>query len=446
MKQRNFRLPWLSVFALALAGTQGYAQTCTYSLSPTNRVHGYGATTNTVSVASSATNCTWTVLNTNSWVTILSGTNGTGNGSVTYAVTANPSTTDRTGGILIADQLFKLTQLGVPCTFSISPTNRVHGYGATTNTVSVTSSASSCPWTVVNTNSWITILSGTNGMGSGSVTYAAAANSSPNDRTGVVLIAEQSLTLTQRGVPCTFSLSPTNRVHGYGATTNTVSVSASSSGCPWTVVNTNSWITILSATNGTGSGSATYAVAGNSSPNDRTGVLLIADQPFTLTQLGVSCTFSLSPTNRVHGYGATTNAVNVTTGDACSWSVFNTNDWITITSPIDNVGSGTVSYRIAANPSLTNRTGVVTIADDVLTITQRGAPPFFFQSLTIPGGEVRLALVGGPGGVWELQVSSDIAHWSHLSNLTNDTDFIEFIDTTASAGSQRFYRALFLGP
>src|SRR6267143_580345 len=67
------------------------------------------------------------------------------------------------------------------CTYSISPTNRVHGSGATTNSVSLTT-ASGCAWTVVNTNSWITILSPTNGLGSGSVSYAVDANLSANWR------------------------------------------------------------------------------------------------------------------------------------------------------------------------------------------------------------------------------------------------------------------------
>src|SRR5947209_7246922 len=81
------------------------------------------------------------------------------------------------------------------CTYSISPTNRVHGYGATTNSVSVTTT-SGCAWTVVNTNSWITILSPTNGLGPGSVNYGVDANLSMNWRTGVVTIADQFLTLS----------------------------------------------------------------------------------------------------------------------------------------------------------------------------------------------------------------------------------------------------------
>src|SRR5437879_8453629 len=139
------------------------------------------------------------------------------------------------------------------CTYSISPTNRVHGYGAATNSVSLTT-ASGCAWTVANTNGWITILSPTNGFGPGSVSYAVDANLSSNWRTGVVMIADQFLTLSQQPTPCAYSISPTNRMHGYGAITNSVSVTTTGA-CAWTVINTNSWITILSPTNVLGSGS-----------------------------------------------------------------------------------------------------------------------------------------------------------------------------------------------
>src|SRR5438128_10923273 len=144
-----------------------------------------------------------------------------------------------------------MNPVAAACTYSISPTNRVHGYGATTNSVSLTT-ASGCAWTVVNTNSWITILSGASATGGGIVTYAVDANPNPVDRTGVVAIADQTITILQRAVVCAYDISPTNRVHGFAGATNSVSLTTIS-GCSWTVVNTNDWISIASPTNGLGS-------------------------------------------------------------------------------------------------------------------------------------------------------------------------------------------------
>src|SRR2546421_646609 len=112
-----------------------------------------------------------------------------------------------------------VNSVAAACTYSISPTNRVHGYGATNNLVTLTT-ASGCAWTVVSSKYWITILSSTNGLSTGSEMYAVDANQSVYWRTGVLMIAVQSLTLSQKPAPCTYSISPPNRVHGYGATNN----------------------------------------------------------------------------------------------------------------------------------------------------------------------------------------------------------------------------------
>src|SRR5437660_1144496 len=109
-----------------------------------------------VSVNSSAIDCPWTVVKTNSCITIR------------------------------------------------SATNRVHGYGATTGMVSVTSSAIYCLWTVVRIHSWLVIVVDTCGMPSSTVNYSVGDNPSSNSRTGIVLIAGQSFRLAQDGTPCDF--------------------------------------------------------------------------------------------------------------------------------------------------------------------------------------------------------------------------------------------------
>ena len=282
---RGFWLPLAILLAAAglFVSANRAGAACTYSISPTNRVHGHLANTGSVSVATSS-NCSWTVVNTNQWITIVSAPSGSGTGRVTYAITANPSFKDRVGVVLIGGQTLTLIQRGFVCAYSISPTNRVHGFAAATNSVSVTTS-NGCAWTVANNNSWITITSGTNGAGDGSLTYTILANPSRLERTGLVMIADKVLTLVQRGFSCTYSISPTNRVHGFGAATGTVSLTTSSNVCVCAVVNTNDWIKITSPTNGMGDGFVTYAVEANSSFSSRKGSVIIADQLLTLTQL-----------------------------------------------------------------------------------------------------------------------------------------------------------------
>src|SRR5206468_10910365 len=200
-----------------------------------------------------------------------------------------------------------------------------------------------CIWTVVNTNDWITITSGLDSVGSGRVTYALAANPTLIDRPGRLLIGDQLFTITQRGITCTYSLSPTNRFHGFGAVSGSVKVTAKPE-CPWTVSNTNSWITVTFGTNGLGTANVTYSLAANRNLGHRTGVLTIADQLYTITQWGTNCTYVISPTNRVHGQGLESGLVSVAANTGCSWSVGNTNDWIRITSNPNGTGSTNVSY------------------------------------------------------------------------------------------------------
>ena len=343
---------------------------CTYRLSPTNRVHGYGAATNTVNLSTLSV-CPWTVIKTSSWVTVLSPTNGQGDSTITYALSQNGGAGDRSTVVLIGGQPFNLTQHALGCAINLSPSTRNHGYSAATNTVSVNTGAG-CAWDVAVTNSWITILSSTNGVGSNIFTYAVQANSNGVARTGYLLIEDQAVTLIQAAAPCTYQLTPASFLHSALQETGTVSVS-SLNGCNWTVVNTNPWVSLLSSTNGTGSTNVSYFVTTNLSPSARSGVLTIAGLNYSVVQDGVTCSYKISPTNRVHGYAATTNIWSVTVSNPCPWSVVNTNSWITILSGASGVGTGTVSYALSVNNvSANDRVGTVVIGGQLSQITQHG--------------------------------------------------------------------------
>src|SRR6185503_13827446 len=93
----------------------------------------------------------------------------------------------RTGNLVIGGQVFPVTQAGAPCTYQLSATNRTLGSGSETGMVSVFTS-SECAWTTVNTNSWITITSGTNGAGNMTVGYALSPNPTAGDRIGTLSI------------------------------------------------------------------------------------------------------------------------------------------------------------------------------------------------------------------------------------------------------------------
>ena len=61
----------------------------------------------------------------------------------------------------------------------------------------VTASSSACTWTANTTNSWIIITSGSSGTGNGTVGYNISANTTGNNRTGTIAVAEKTFTITQ---------------------------------------------------------------------------------------------------------------------------------------------------------------------------------------------------------------------------------------------------------
>jgi hypothetical protein len=145
---------------------------------------------------STATGCQWTASSNASWITVVTGAAGSGNGTVTYLVIPNLSGA-RSGTLTVAGRSFTVNQAAVaPCAYSSSPaTQKVLDPGGTV-TVSVTTDAA-CAWTAVSNDSWITITAGAGGSGSGTVVIAVAANSG-KDRKGTLTIAGKTATIEQK--------------------------------------------------------------------------------------------------------------------------------------------------------------------------------------------------------------------------------------------------------
>ena len=212
---------------------------CTYALNTNSTSVAFTGGSRTANVLTDFI-CAWTAVNTNAWIEFTSATNGTGAGSVTFTVALNPALAPRTGTLTIAGQTFTVNQAAFVCDYAITPTTRTHAPGAETNNVSL-STSNQCPWTIENTNSWITILSPMSGTGSATVDYRVTANPNIVPRTGTVAIANQTLTLVQDPLVCTYALTPVSRNHVFTAVTNSFSVTAPAP-CAWSAGTTNNWI------------------------------------------------------------------------------------------------------------------------------------------------------------------------------------------------------------
>jgi len=174
------------------------AAACTYSITTPDANIGPDAAQGTVSVLAGA-GCAWTATADAPWITVVSGSPGTGNGQVFVRLTANTGP-ERTGTVTIATQKWTVTQRAFmpACTYSISPTSLSVGPGEATGTVSLTT-ADACSWTTVSSAAWLIVTQGGSGSGNSVIAFIV----SPNEgaaRTATLTIGTQVFTLTQTAV------------------------------------------------------------------------------------------------------------------------------------------------------------------------------------------------------------------------------------------------------
>jgi len=348
----------------------GSAASCVSSITPLSRVFASNGGTSTVSVSASGT-CNWTAQPNVAWITITANGNGPGSKLIKYKVLANPTTSARSGEIIIGGRIHTVTQMGGTCSFSISPTSQSFGAAGGAGSIQVNAGAG-CAWTAASNVGFITVTGGASGSGSGIVNFSVDANGSASPRAGTITVAGQTFTVNQSGATggCTYSINPTSQSFSSAGGSGTVDVSVGA-GCNWSAVSNAAFITVTSGASGSGSGMVSFSVMGNSSSSSRTGTITIAGQTFTVSQSGVaSCSFTVSPLSVSYKKAGGSGTVSVSTGAGCNWTAVSNVSWITITSAGGASGSGAVSYTISVNNTASTRTGTMTIAGKTVTIKQ----------------------------------------------------------------------------
>ncbi len=116
------------IYVVGLAGTIDRITTspppppCSYSVSPTGESFTASGGRSSLSVTSSS-DCNWLAASHETWITIEGGRNGTGNGTVSYAVAANGDPASRTATITVGGQTFLVNQAGATQANPNPPTN-----------------------------------------------------------------------------------------------------------------------------------------------------------------------------------------------------------------------------------------------------------------------------------------------------------------------------------
>lgn len=250
------------------------------------------------------------------------------------------------------------------CSYSFTPSNQNFSTAAGAGTIGVTT-ANGCVWTATSNAGWISITGGSSGSGNGTVQFSIASNSGPQ-RTGTINIAGQLITISQAS-GCTYSLTTSSQSFAAAGGSGQISVNSGSS-CPWTAASNASWITISSGAAGTGSGTVSYSVAANNTPQ-RTGTITVAGQTFTVQQSN-GCSFSVSPVNHFFNRNGGGTTATVSTGQGCTWTGSSNAGWLSITTGGSGSGPATVQFSAGTFSGPGSRTGTLTIAGQTITVTQ----------------------------------------------------------------------------
>ena len=99
----------------------------------------------------------------------------------------------------------------------------------------------------------------------------------------------------------------------------------------------------------------------------------------------LACSFSISPASQPFTSSGGSGTIGVTGSSGCPWTSVSNNSWIVITSNATATGSGTTYYSVSPNTNASARTGTLTIAGRVFTVSQSGASSQYSLNITKAG-------------------------------------------------------------
>ena len=395
--------------------------------------------------------CEWTASTDAAFITIQGSGRGTGQGSISFDVSANTSAQTRTGSIRIADTVVTVTQVGIvppaQCGYVRTPPSQSVGVTGGSFTITLDQSSGppgNCAWSAA-APSWVT-LTLSQGSGSATLMYSVAANASSSERAGTIDITwsggSTRIQLTQAGnvapVECAYARTPSSNIIGQAGGTYIFTLGQSSGtlgSCTWTAT-APPWVTLIPS-RGSGSGMVEYLVAANTASGERIGSIDIAwaggSIQIQLTQSGTTaaaCTYGVQAAGTSFGAVGGLGTIGVIAPDGCHWRPLAGVPWIT-TSACTTFpgglcgGTGSFAYTIAPNDSAQPRTGDLTVAGQTVTVTQAGklnvSCAYFLdpQSQAVPagGGSFRLRVVQSAGTALECRWS--LAGPGHVTLFTD---------------------------
>ncbi len=392
------------------------AAPCSYTLMPASVSVPPGGGSGTINIV---TACLWTPSSNSDWLTV-SGS-GLGNGTAQYSAAANSTGASRTGSITIGTQTFTVTQQAA-CTFTLNPFSiQADPAAGATGTFTVTASSTTCAWTASSANpDFLTVTTGPSGTGNGTIGYIVQPNHAATGRSGAIMVGNSSFTVYQPGgQPCSYALSAPSANFFAGGGTSSFTVAST---CAWSPSTAYNWISIGGPVSSTGNGTVTFTVSSNQTAATRIGTILVASQAFTITQTGLACSVTANPLSiQIPSTGAQ-GSINIMAPDSCNWNASAAPSWIVLSNS-SGTAQGIVSYAVAANPTSQVRIGTITIANQIVSVSQE--PTVCGQTLT-PAN----ANVSAIAGTYSVNVATS-CNYAAVSN----SGWIKLVSNASGTGT-----------
>ena len=403
-----------------------------------------------------STGTAWGWTSNQPWLTSTESRNQTGDKSdFNYSVTENTTAASRTGVIT-----FTTLSGGITATLTVTQAASIFleldqdldftdSDADDTLTVGVSASAGT-EWGWSSNQPWLTTTGATTQTGSQTVTYAVAANTTTESRTGTLTFRTLSggliatLEVTQFSGTGIFLELDKNLDFTDSDADSTLKVEVvASTGTDWGWTSNQPWLTSDSGSRtGTGIGDETfnYKVAENNTDGSRTGILTFTTlsgditATLTVTQTGTGAKFlELDQELQFTDAAAANSSVKVFASVGTKWGWTSNQPWLTSDSGSPTgtgTGDETFNYKVAVNSTAESRTGVITFTTlsggitATLTVTQTGTGAKFLEldqelQFTDAGNKTLSVGVTAPAGTKWGWISN--ASWLTSGEATSQT-------------------------
>lgn len=331
------------------------AAACSYSLSSASASFGSSGGTGSFNVTTTA-GCNWSVTNVPAWVSVTSGANGTGSGTVNYTVTANGGAA-RNVSLAAGGQSHTISQSGaqVNLTFQTSPA------GLSIQVAGVTYTS---PRTVsVNVGDQLSFSAITPQLNAGATRY---------NFTGWSNGGALSQTITVPASPATYTASYSTQfllaVSANPAGGGTVSISPPSADGFY---NSGSSVQLTASAN---AGYLFSSYSGDLNGGTATqSLVMTAPRSVTATFTLPSCNYSFATNLLSLNASGGTGSVQITAGNGCAWTVSGLPSWVIVTSAASGSGNGVVNFQVPANPTAASRNATLSLGGQTFSIQQAAA-------------------------------------------------------------------------